>query len=233
MAWFGSRSRSSSSRSMSSSSRSSSSRSMRGSGWQTVCRQRLRDMWQLGGGHLPWGMWQRVYKYRPWGSQKMVCSYRPRGRWQLGSKGQMAVEMAVVMPILLALAGVTINLMIFLGDCARFDRVAAEAVRTQAASPSYSNYSSETRAQDVQALIALAFSSSDYLTVTVSVSEGAAGAGAGSELTLSLIPKKETYTCTLYYRPWGFGKSFFGIEFSGISHTRQYVIDPYRPGVFF
>ena len=146
----------------------------------------------------------------------------------------MAVEMAVVMPILLALAGITINLMVFLGDCARFDRVAAEAVRTQAASPGYSSYSSETRAQDVQAQIERAFSSSDYLTVTVSVSEGAAGTGAGSgQLALSLIPKKETYTCTLYYRPWGFGKSFFGIEFTGISHTRQYVIDPYRPGVFF
>jgi hypothetical protein len=33
------------------------------------------------------------------------------------------------------------------------------------------------------------------------------------------------------YRPWGFGDRFFGVRFSGIEHTRFYVIDPYRPGV--
>ena len=159
---------------------------------------------------------------------------QPGRKLLLGSRGQMAVEMAVVLPILLAVAGIAINLMVYLGDCARFDRVAAEAVRIQAASPGYSNYSSTSRAQEVQKQIELAFATSDHLTITVTVHEGTTdGSTDGDRVTLSLVPRLETYTCTLSYRPWGFGKSFFGIEFSGISHTRQYVIDPYRPGVFF
>ena len=163
-----------------------------------------------------------------------MARFGSKGKSLLGNKGQMAVEMAVVMPVMLAVVGIAINLMVYLGDCARFDRIAAEAVRTQAASPGYNNYDSTSRASEVQELIELAFSSSDYLTITVTVSEGAAGGNAGSNgVAFSLIPRLETYTCTMYYRPWGFGKSFFGIEFSGIAHTRHYVIDPYRPGVFF
>jgi len=146
----------------------------------------------------------------------------------------MAVEMAVVMPVLLAVAGITINMMVYLGDCARFDRVAAEAVRTQAASPSYSDYNSTVRAQSVQAQLELVFAANDYLTISVVVFEGTTGDNSDSgQTTLSLIPRQEVYVCTMSYKPWGFGKSFFGIEFSGITHTRQFVISPYRPGVFF
>ena len=156
---------------------------------------------------------------------------------RLGNRGQIAVEMAVVMPVLLAVVGITVNLMVYFGDCARFDRVAAEAVRTQAASPGYSHYSAAARSRDVQSSIELAFYGSNYLSFTVTVSEagtgGETGGGAGSNgVGFSLLPRQEIYTCTMNYRPWGFGGSFFGITFSGITHTRQYVIDPYRPGVF-
>ena len=179
-----------------------------------------------------------------------VSFWREMIMTRLGSKGQIAVEMAVVLPILLAVVGISINLMVYLGDCARFDRVAAEAVRTQAASPGYGQYGANSRAQAVQALIEQSFFGSDYLTFTVTVSENGAGSGSGSGtgtgigtgtgtssgdggVSFSLIPNQETYVCVMNYRPWGFGNSFFGIEFSGIKHTRQYVIDPFRPGVFF
>jgi len=126
---------------------------------------------------------------------------------------------------------------VFLGDCARFDRVAAEAVRTQAASPSYSHYSAASRSRDVQSIIELAFYGNTSVSITVSVSEagfeGGTDEGTGSDgVGFSLLPRQEVYTCTMNYRPWMFRGSFFGIQFSGISHTRQYVIDPYRPGVF-
>ena len=153
---------------------------------------------------------------------------------RFGNKGQIAVEMAVVMPVMLAVIGVAINLMVYFGDCARFDRVAAEAVRTQAASPGYGSYSTTSRAQAVQALIEQSFSGKDYLSFSVTASEGAHGLDTGGGgISFSLNPRLETYECVMSYRPWGFGESFFGVAFSGITHSRHYVIDPYRPGVFF
>jgi hypothetical protein len=145
----------------------------------------------------------------------------------------MAVEMAVVMPVLLAVVGITVNLMVYLGDCARFDRVAAEAVRTQAASPGYGRYGTTSCAQSVEECIKQSFLGSDYLSFSVVASENSLlGTNTGGGVGFSLLPSQETYVCTMNYRPWGFGDSFFGIRFSGIPHTRTYVIDPYRPGVF-
>jgi hypothetical protein len=145
----------------------------------------------------------------------------------------MAVEMAVVMPVLLAVVGIAVNLMVYLGDCARFDRVAAEAVRTQAASPGYGRYGIVSCAQSVEECIEQSFLGSDYLSFSVAASENSLlGANPGGGVGFSLLPSQETYVCTMNYRPWGFGDSFFGIQFSGIPHTRTYVIDPYRPGVF-
>ena len=167
-------------------------------------------------------------------------------------KGQAAVEMVVVMPVLLAVVGIAINLMVYLGDCARFDRVAAEAVRTAAASPGYGDYGSSARAQKVQASIEAVFVDESHLSFSVVGSEsgfggsggsGGGGAGAGGGLGgeggasggngvgFSLLPHHEIFVCKMNYRPWGFGNSFFGVEFTGIPHTRSYVIDPYRPGV--
>jgi hypothetical protein len=166
--------------------------------------------------------------------------------------GQAAVEMAVVMPVLLAVVGITINLMVYLGDCARFDRVAAEAVRTAAASPGYGDYGTAARAQKVQTAIEASFAGDGHLSFSVVGSEsslvgggagsgGAGGAGGGSAggsagggaggVGFSLLPHHETFVCKMNYRPWRFGSSFFGVEFTGIPHTRSYVIDPYRPGV--
>ena len=153
---------------------------------------------------------------------------------RIGNRGQVAVEMAVVMPVLLAVVGITINLMVYLGDCARFDRVAAEAVRVQAASPGYGEYGTTARAQNVKTQIEKAFETRGYLSFSVSASgSGAEGDSSDEGISFSLLSRQETYVCTMNYRPWGFGDSFFGIRFSGISHTRLYVIDPYRPGVLF
>jgi hypothetical protein len=152
-----------------------------------------------------------------------------------GSKGQAAVEMAVVMPVLLAVLGISVNLMVFLGDCARFDRVAAEAIRTEAASPGYNEYGSVGRADKVRSRIEASFSDSEHLSFSVAASESGLGVndadGGNSDIGFSLLPHHETFVCVMNYRPWGFEDSFFGIKFTGIPHTRSYVIDPYRPGV--
>lgn len=168
---------------------------------------------------------------------------------RLDQCGQMTVELAVCIPVLLAVVGVAINLMVFLGDCARFDRLAAEAVRLEAASPGYGSYATAAKVKAVQSLLGSCFAQQEYLSVqvqasagTVDGSTGTAGGeapGGGQNVhqennqgtTFSLEPHHETYVCSLNYRPWGFGDSFFGIRFSGITHTRSYTIDPFRPGV--
>jgi len=153
----------------------------------------------------------------------------------------MTVELAVCIPVLLAVVGVAVNLMVFLGDCARFDRLAAETVRVEATSPGYGNYGTAARVEAVESLLSSCFAQREYLSIRVQSSAGTAGELAGDDqndlsgseraLGFSLEPHHETYVCTLTYRPWGFGDSFFGIRFSGITHTRSYTIDPFRPGV--
>jgi hypothetical protein len=147
----------------------------------------------------------------------------------------MAVELAVCIPIIMAVLGISINLMVFLGDCARFDRLAAEEVRTRATSQDHWYYGLGYACDMIELdLREGAFDGHDYLRPTV---EGYAVAPDGSldswreGVTFVFIPHQEVYVCTLEYRPWGFGTTFFGIEFSGITHTRTFTVDPFRPGV--
>lgn len=153
----------------------------------------------------------------------------------IGNKGQAAVEMVVVMPVMLAVLAVAVNFMIFLGDCARFDRIAAEAVRTQAASPGYDSYDLNTRANNVRSMIGASFVGSNHLTFSVTATQGSSGSNSsdGSSTAFSLLPKRECFICQMNYSPWGFGNSFFGVSFSGIPHARSFEINPYRPGVLF
>jgi hypothetical protein len=153
----------------------------------------------------------------------------------------MMVELAVTIPVLLAVVGIAVNLMVFLGDCARFDRVAAEAVRTEAASPGFGAYGTISRAQAVQARIEQSFEGRGWLSFEVDAREsailgGGSGEGGGGDTSsgpsFSLLPHQEEFTCRMRYRPWGFGDRFFGVSFSGIEHSRIFCIDPYRPGVF-
>jgi hypothetical protein len=152
-------------------------------------------------------------------------------------KGQMSVELAVCIPVVMAVLAITINLMVFFGECARFDRMAAEVVRVRASAPAQGTYglghSLDLVEHDLQEQLK---GQSDYLRVAV---EAYAVAPDGSKqsrqegITFVLLPHHEVYVCTLEYRPWGFGTSFFGIEFSGITHTRSFTIDPFRPGALF
>jgi Flp pilus assembly protein TadG len=140
------------------------------------------------------------------------------------NRGQMTVELAVCIPVILALAAVVINAMIFLGDCAKFDRLAAEAVRIEAVAPASTNYGVSAGAAATQSRLQGYFANRKDISITVSVS------GATNN-TLSMLTQLQTYKCTLKYRPPLFGDEFFGVKFGTIDHTRTYTVDPYRPGV--
>lgn len=141
---------------------------------------------------------------------------RKTGRAQCG---QMTVELAVCIPVLIAVALVVFNAMLFLENCAAFDRLARDAVRVYAATPAHGQSRSDS-AVLVQSQLEEAFSE-DYLSVSVQVSDKA--------------PGFVTYTATLQFMPTLFGRHFsgtvFGVSIGVLSHTTQLVIDPYRPGV--
>jgi hypothetical protein len=160
-------------------------------------------------------------------------------RKYIGNRGQMTVELAVCMPVLAIMIVIMFNAMSFLEACARFDRVAADAVRIEAASPGYGEYGNNHRARKISELIEASFADFDNVSIAVKVNNS-----TGSEPTdkpesnaalpfFSMLSRAETYECTMYYSPPIFGDSLFGTKFFVVEHTNSYAIDPFRPGVLF
>ncbi|MDR2492876.1 MAG: hypothetical protein LBD25_05425 [Coriobacteriales bacterium] len=154
---------------------------------------------------------------------------------QSAQAGQMTVELALAIPTILAVVGIIVNLMVYLGVCARFDRLTAEAVRIEATSPGYGSYGTASRERQVYELLQEQFADEqDFVTLEVTARQVAAdgvGGGSGGGVMLSLVPAPDAYVCVLRYTPWGLPKSVFGIEVAPLAHERVFVVDPFRPGV--
>jgi len=153
----------------------------------------------------------------------------------------MTVELAVVIPVVMAVIAIVINTMMYLDVSIRFDRLAAEAVRIEAASPGYGAYGTAARVDRVRTSLQEQFADqAHFVQIEVKAyagpgstteASGQADADSSGGISFSLIPSLESYECTLHYSPWGFKGSFFGVNFLEMSHTRVYTIDPFRPGV--
>lgn len=135
------------------------------------------------------------------------------------TKGQMTVQLAVAMPVLIIVAVIAVNALTFFAECAVFDRVAHEAVRVHAAAPAYGQSPGQSCAlveQDIRAALG-----ADNLDV--SVTYGSAGFDC------------EQFTATLEFHPTLFGLGLrtevFGVAMPVLSHTTSYVVDVYKPGV--
>lgn len=146
-------------------------------------------------------------------------------------RAQATVEMAVVTPVLLVLALIVYNVMVFAGAVARFDRVVPDIVLAHAVAPSgESDESSIDASATVQAQIQDAMEGYD-LQVEVSSEQGTAVSDGG---LLSLSGTFRTYTCTMHYEPWPSSLSIAGLSLGApaqLSHERVVTIDPWRPGV--
>lgn len=144
---------------------------------------------------------------------------------------QATVEMAVVTPVLLVLALIAYNIMIFAGAVARFDRVVPDIVLAHAAAPGgEGDESSIDASATVQAQIQDAMEGYD-LQVEVSSEQGTASSDGG---LLSLSGTFRTYTCTMHYEPWPSSLSIAGVSLGApamLSHERAVTVDPWRPGV--
>lgn len=135
------------------------------------------------------------------------------------ASGQMTVEMAVALPVLLIVAVIAVNAMTFFSECASFDRVACEAVRVYAASPAYG----QSVDQGVSLVKQSIGSQFDGSNLDVSVSHGVVDGDF------------DEYTATLTFHPTLFGRGLrsevFGVSLPNLKHEVRYVVDSYKPGV--
>lgn len=146
-------------------------------------------------------------------------------------RAQATVEMAVVTPVLLVLALIAYNVMVFAGAAARFDRVVPDIVLTHAVAPNGEGDGSSIDASaTVQTQIQHAMEGYD-LQIEVSSEQGATTSDGS---LLSLSGTFRTYTCTMSYEPWPSSLVIAGVSLGApatLSHERAVTVDPWRPGV--
>lgn len=146
-------------------------------------------------------------------------------------RAQATDEMAVVTPVLLVLALIVYNVMVFASAVARFDRVVPDIVLAHAVAPGgEGDENSADASVTVQTQILNAMEGYD-LQIEVSSEQGAKASDGG---LLSLSGTFRTYTCTMHYEPWPTSLSIAGVSLGApttLSHERAVTVDPWRPGV--
>lgn len=141
-------------------------------------------------------------------------------RGKRADAGQMTVELAVAMPILIIVAVVAINALQFVALCAEFDRTAHDAVRICAAAPAYRQTIGQSRALVEERLRSLYRDQGD---ASISVSHRMTGLDY------------DEFTVTLEMSPTLFGRGVrsevFGVAMPRLKHETKCVVDVYKPGV--
>lgn len=135
--------------------------------------------------------------------------------------GQMTIEFVVAFPAMLAVAFVAVNAILFLSDCAAFDRVFRDSVCTYAASPAYEQGVSESCALIETSLC-------DSLSrENVSYRVSSSGVEGGTV----------TFSAQMRFSPTLFGKGSltgaFGVSFPPLCHEEHMVVSAYKPGLVF
>ena len=161
----------------------------------------------------------------------LTARWRVPAAAMLGERrAQATVEMAVVVPVMLVMALIVYNLMVFLAATARFDRVAPDIVMAHGVAPvsndaTAGDGSDEVRAQLVQAM-------RDY-DVEIEVSCEVGDDGEDGPL-LGLVGALRTYRCVMRFKPWPSGLSIAGVSMGApvaLVHGRSVTVDPWRSGV--
>lgn len=134
----------------------------------------------------------------------------------------MAVELAVVLPVMLAVMVIAVDCMVYMGTAARFDHLAPQQVLALASSPSKESYDLDRRMEEVQQALSASFSRTGQ-SVTVECED------AGSTFSSMVVCR-----CTLRMVPWPLApsaRSVFGLEVPlYLEHTCSFALDPYTPG---
>ncbi len=133
---------------------------------------------------------------------------------------QMSVEMAICLPIIIICLVIVVDVLIYMGQCARFDHIAPQEILANATSVSRGQESANCSGK-VQEALQKNFSDFGQ-KVEISAEEG------------SMFNGSVTYTCSLSMQPWPLGSaggSIFGISIPAtLKHTTKFAVDPYIPG---
>lgn len=128
------------------------------------------------------------------------------------ARGQMAVEFAVAMPVIAAVAFILVNGLIFAGDCAAFDIAARDAIRMQADDGWEPQAASEVRARIEDRL------GMEHESVEVTCEKTGSG--------------HVRYTAAANFSPpFLEGVNVFGVEAFALRHEVEFTVSPYRKGV--
>lgn len=147
-------------------------------------------------------------------------------------EGQMTVELAVMLPAMVAIGLIVFNIVKYAEVCAAFDRVALDAAVTHGVSPA-GEQSGSNAVKEVEGTIRSAIGSSQC-EVEVSASGASAPRGRKEGLAFPMSPLLTTYTCRLRFHPWPRRVSIAGVGFSvplSLTHERSITVDRFRPGV--
>jgi hypothetical protein len=143
------------------------------------------------------------------------------GAWrkQLDESGQMAVELAIVTPVILVVLVIALDLFVFLDECARFENVAAQVLLAQAGSPARDQADADACSVAAQQTLSSSFSHEGERV------EVAHEPGSGRTCV---------YTCTLHLVPWPFTGSSLGVFGLRVppelTHSCRLALDAYIPG---
>ena len=147
-----------------------------------------------------------------------------------GERGQMTVELAVCIPVLIVVAIVVGNVAWYLNLCSRFDRVALDTAIAHGVSPSGEQDLTHA-AEEVEAAIRAAMGE-DVPDIDVEIKHIAwFGLDQG---IFTISPTRVRITCRMGFRPWpqriSFG--FVETEMPEVAvHTRSVVVDIGRLGL--
>lgn len=143
------------------------------------------------------------------------------GTWRKGpdERGQMAVELAVITPVILVVLVIALDLFVFLDECARFDNVAAQVLLARAGSPAREQVDADACSAAAQQDLSSSFSHEGERV------EVAHESGSGRTCV---------YTCTLHLVPWPFTGSSLGVfglrSPPELTHSCKLALDAYVPG---
>lgn len=146
------------------------------------------------------------------------------------TRAQATVEMAVVAPVLIVLALIVYNIMMFLSATARFDRMTPDIVLAHAASPAGADDREGSVVGTVATELSEAMGSYGVEVEVTCAEEESPGVGS----IFSLVGGQRTYRCVMKYVPWPGNVVLAGVDMGApvvLEHVREVTVDPWRPGV--
>lgn len=129
--------------------------------------------------------------------------------------GQMAVELAVITPVILIVLVIAVDMLVFAGECARFDHIAPQHIIAQATSAPMDGYAGDARVGTIQSALEADFAKNGS-SIEVSCED------AGMALASMAV-----YHCTFRFAPWPL--SIAGAP-TVLEHECSIAVDPYTPG---